>query len=91
MSKPIGHTTLLNSLRLMGYTKEEHSTHGFRSIASTFLIENEIVLYIFFRWLFTQKEVESLNKEAEIIDYHMKIHTQVQIGSQDNAYLKYVK
>lgn len=23
----------------MGYTKEEHSTHGFRSIASTFLNE----------------------------------------------------
>ena len=39
LSKPIGHTTLLNSLRLMGYTKEEHSTHGFRSIASTFLNE----------------------------------------------------
>lgn len=39
LSKPIGHTTLLNSLRLMDYTKEEHSTHGFRSIASTFLNE----------------------------------------------------
>lgn len=25
LSKPIGHSTMLNALRLMGYTKEEHS------------------------------------------------------------------
>ena len=33
LSKPIGHSSMLNALRLMGYTKEEHSIHGFRAMA----------------------------------------------------------
>ena len=39
LSKPIGHSSMLNALRLMGYTKEEHSIHGFRARASTLLNE----------------------------------------------------
>lgn len=39
LSDYIGHSTLLNCLRLMGYSKEEQSIHGFRAIASTLLNE----------------------------------------------------
>jgi integrase len=37
--RTIGHTTLLNAIRNMGYTKDEFCTHGFRGMASTFLNE----------------------------------------------------
>lgn len=38
-TRPISDVSMLNALRRMGYTKEEMSVHGFRSIASTLLNE----------------------------------------------------
>ena len=38
-TRPLSDATLLNSLRRMGYAKDEMCTHGFRSIASTLLNE----------------------------------------------------
>ena len=38
-TRPISEVSMLNALRRMGYTKEEMSVHGFRSIASTLLNE----------------------------------------------------
>jgi hypothetical protein len=34
-------STVLNVLRLMGYAKEEMTTHGFRCMASTLLNEQD--------------------------------------------------
>ncbi len=38
-TRPISDVSMLNALRRMGYTREEMSVHGFRSIASTLLNE----------------------------------------------------
>lgn len=38
--RPMGDNTVLVALRSMGYTKEEMTAHGFRSMASTLLNEN---------------------------------------------------
>lgn len=37
--RPLSDATVLNAIRRMGYTKDEMSTHGFRSLASTLLNE----------------------------------------------------
>lgn len=37
--RPMSDATLINALRRMGYTKEEMTAHGFRSMASTLLNE----------------------------------------------------
>jgi integrase len=38
-SRPLGVSSLINALRIMGYAKEEVTPHGFRSMASTLLNE----------------------------------------------------
>lgn len=38
-TRPLSDATVLNAIRRMGYTKDEMSTHGFRSLASTLLNE----------------------------------------------------
>ena len=38
-ARPLSDATVLNAIRRMGYTKDEMSTHGFRSLASTLLNE----------------------------------------------------
>jgi len=38
-SRPMSDATLINALRRMGYSKEEMTAHGFRSLASTLLNE----------------------------------------------------
>lgn len=38
-TRPLSDATVLNAIRRMGYSKDEMSTHGFRSLASTLLNE----------------------------------------------------
>lgn len=38
-TRPLSDATVLNAIRRMGYAKDEMSTHGFRSLASTLLNE----------------------------------------------------
>ncbi len=39
-SRPMSETAVLTALRIMGYTKDQMTAHGFRSMASTLLNEN---------------------------------------------------
>lgn len=64
LQKPISDATFIAALRSMGYTKEQHCPHGFRSTASTNL--NEGFKGMTFEWDWIEKQLAHEKEKKDV-------------------------